>query len=60
MGESTSFGVPNGNGASEDWSKRSSSNGVLGLGKRFRGSVLTRQCSSKNAVAELALSSGQQ
>ncbi|XP_031272826.1 uncharacterized protein LOC116131301 isoform X2 [Pistacia vera] len=57
-GESSSFRVPNGNRASEDLSNRSSSNGVLGLARRFSGAVLTRQRSATNAVA--ALSSGQQ
>ncbi|KAJ0037771.1 hypothetical protein Pint_23756 [Pistacia integerrima] len=57
-GESSSFRVPNGNRASEDSSNRSSSNGVLGLARRFSGAVLTRQRSATNAVA--ALSSGQQ
>ncbi|XP_044490263.1 uncharacterized protein LOC123214517 isoform X2 [Mangifera indica] len=60
MGESRSFRVPNGNQASEDQSNRSSSNGVFGLGRLLGASVLTRQRSVTNAVAQQTLSSGQQ
>lgn len=58
MGESSrSPKVSNGIGASEDLSNWSSSNVVLG--RRYSASVLTRQRSATNAVAQQALSSGQ-
>lgn len=59
MGESSRTPkVSNGIGASEDLGIRSSSNGVLS--RRFSGSVLTRQRSATNAVAQQVLSNGHQ
>lgn len=59
MGESSrSPKVSNGIGASEDLGSWSSSIGVLS--RRFSGSVLTRQRSATNGLAQQELSSGQQ
>ncbi|KAH9708119.1 DUF1664 domain-containing protein [Citrus sinensis] len=59
LGESSrSPKVSNGIAASEDLGSWSSSNGVPG--RRFSGSVLTRQRSATNGLAQQVLSSGQQ